>query len=361
MNETLSVHPELGREVAIATIDKELRKLWGDGEAQTNASLINLAVYSERPGALVDNSKAIRELTREHACRAILIGIDRKVSETSLRAWITAHCHLSYGSKSVCCEQLAFALTGRATGRLRNTVFAHLNSDLPLTLWWQGELSPIFSERSYSLIDRFVFDSADWSDPVTSFARLAVAAEDSERLQVQDLSWSRSFQFRVSVAALFDDPVAQAALEAIESVEIQHHPSQRNAALQLLAWLAVQAGWRDAIELDLADSRRGGARTSYSFEHRSGKTLRVTLVADPESAPLGALTIRAGELRVEVLRKAGAARLLRRVVASGHLAEAPGPVDPDDSVGLVGEQLSRGGKNSLFRKVLPRFLKLLSM
>ena len=131
MNEILSMHHELGREVPIGGIDKELHKLWAEDDARTNASLVNLAVYSEKPGSLVENSRAMRELTREHACRALLIGIDREVEETSIKAWITAHCHLSHGQKSVCCEQIAFALTGRATGRLRNTVFAHLNSDLP--------------------------------------------------------------------------------------------------------------------------------------------------------------------------------------------------------------------------------------
>ena len=72
---TLEMHPELGREVPVGSIDKELRKLWAEDEARTNASLMNLAVYSEEPGALEKNSAAVRELTAEHACRAILIGM----------------------------------------------------------------------------------------------------------------------------------------------------------------------------------------------------------------------------------------------------------------------------------------------
>ncbi|MEP4079923.1 glucose-6-phosphate dehydrogenase assembly protein OpcA [Haloferula sp.] len=360
MNETFTIHPELGREVPVGGIDKELHKLWAEDEARTNASLVNLAVYSEREGSLVENSRAMQELTREHACRALLIGIDREASEASIKAWITAHCHLSHGQKSVCCEQIAFSLTGRATGRLRNTVFAHLNSDLPLILWWQGELSPIFSERFYSLIDRFVFDSAEWSDPVGSFALIADAMDGSTQMMAQDLSWTRSFQFRVSVAALFDDPVAQDALGAIESVEIRHHPDNRVTALQLLSWLAVQAKWRDGLELGLADSRQTKNARSYSFELPAGGSVRATLVGDEASAPLGSLVIRAGEVSIEVTREAGASYLLRRVSAPGHVTESPGPVDSDNSVDAIGEQLSRGGKNSLFRKILPRFQRLLA-
>ncbi|BCX46338.1 glucose-6-phosphate dehydrogenase protein OpcA [Haloferula helveola] len=360
MSETLSMHPELGREVPIGSIDRELHQLWEEDDARTNASLINLAVYSEEPDALVRNSAAVRELTREHACRAILIGIDREAEEASIRAWITAHCHLSHGQKSVCCEQIAFALTGRATGRLRNTVFAHLNSDLPLILWWQGELSPIFSERFYSLVDRFVFDSSSWKDPLDSFSRILEASETSNRLVVQDLSWTRCYQFRVSVAALFDDPVASESAGAIQSVRIVHHPDHRLTALQLLAWLAVQAGWRDGLELHLADSRRGGNGESFSFESATGQAITATLVPDADGPPLGRLEIEAGEVRIDVVRDPGSSHLLRRLECGGHRSESPAPVDPDGSVELVGEQLSRGGKNSLYRKILPRFLELLS-
>jgi glucose-6-phosphate dehydrogenase assembly protein OpcA len=360
MNETLSMHPELGREVPVGGIDKELRNLWSEDDARTNASLVNLAVYSEKKGALEENSRAMQELTRDHACRAILIGIDREAEGASIKAWITAHCHLSHGHKSVCCEQIAFALTGRATGRLRNTVFAHLNSDLPLILWWQGELSPIFSERFYSLIDRFVFDSSEWADPITSFEKIAEAMEGSSRIVPQDLSWTRSFQFRVSVAALFDDPVALGALDAIESVVIRHHPANRVSALQLLSWLSIQARWREGLELGLADQRESKQARSYSFEHPSGGAVRATLEADESSAPLGSLVIRAGEVTVEVIREAGSRRLLRRVVAPGHTSESPGPVDSDNAVESIGEQLSRGGKNSLYRKIFPRFQQLLA-
>ena len=357
---TLSMHPELGREVSVGSIDKELRKLWEEDEARTNASLMNLAVYSEEPGSLEKNSEAVRELTAEHACRALLIGIDRTAQDASIRAWITAHCHLSHGRKSVCCEQIAFALTGKATGRLRNTVFAHLNSDLPLIFWWQGELTPIFEDRLYSLVDRFVFDSADWANPKESFGKITDAiANATKELVVQDLAWTRSFQFRVSIAALYDDPLVLAALRDIEEVEIVHHPAHRGTALQILAWLAVQAGWRDGMELDLAVNRHNKDKEGFSFEGAGGKAIAVTLTADEDSAALGLVKLSGGGVAVSVSHEAGASHLVRRIEASGHMVEAPGPVDPDDSAGLIGEQLARGGKNSLFQKILPKFRQLL--
>ncbi len=348
---TTAIHPsfhELGTEVPISEIDKELRKLWEQDDAQTNASLMNLVVYSERRGGLLENSAIVRDLTREHACRAILVEIDRSIPEPGLRAWITAHCHLAHGKKSVCCEQIAFHLTGRVTGRFRNTVFSHLNSDLPLVFWWQGELSDVFTERLVSVMNRLIVDSSGWEDPAAGFAKIGEAGQTNAELILQDLAWTRSWQFRVGLAGLFDDPIAQEALPEIGEVRIVHHPAHRNSALQLLAWLSIQAGWQPL-------SREGDC---FSFGSKSGEKSGV-LVAEEGSAPLGLLELRSGGLAVRVSREAGSPHVFREIDSPGYSANSFSPADPDEPAQLVGLQLSRGGKNSLFQKVLPRFREFL--
>lgn len=352
--------PELGQEVPVALIDKELRKLWEADDARTNASLINLVTCSEETGSLRKNSAIIRELTQEHACRAILVEFDRTVADPSIHAWITAHCHLSEGKKSVCCEQISFRFTGRVTGRFRNTVFAHLNSDLPLIFWWQGELTEVFTERLSSVIDRLVIDSAPWKDPAAAFVRLREAvAASGDNLVVQDLAWTRTWQYRLSVAALFDQPVVLQALPAITSGRIIHHPAHRSSALQLLAWIAVQSGWRTGGELGLDVVPAGGNARSYAFESSAGTPISITLEADENAAPLGLLELTAPQGSVRISRAAGAIHLTREVTMNGVSHASVGPADPDDDANLVGDQLSRGGKNSLYRKVVPRFLELL--
>jgi glucose-6-phosphate dehydrogenase assembly protein OpcA len=357
---TLSMDPELGQEVAVEGIHTALRQLWAQDEARTNACLINFAVYSEQPGSLRKNSEIVRVLTREHACRALLIEMDRGATQASIRAWITAHCHLSEGRKSVCCEQISFALTGVSRGRLRNTVFAHLSSDLPLILWWQGELSPIFEERLYSVIDRFVFDSADWENPSESFRLVDQAiSESSHPLVIQDLAWTRSYHFRLAVASLFDDPLAQQQIGAIRLVEITCHPRHRNSALQLLAWLAVLGGWRTGLELHLAISKKHGNKQGFSFEQKNGAVIEATLTFDENSAPVGLLHIAGGSLDIKVDREKASTHIHMRLAMGDHVTDTLAPAGCDDCALLIGEQLARGGKNSLFLKILPMFREML--
>jgi glucose-6-phosphate dehydrogenase assembly protein OpcA len=343
------VCPELGIEVPVPLIDLELRKLWEQDEARTNASLMNLVVYSEKPGALLENSAIIRELTREHACRAILVAIDRAIPEPSLRAWITAHCHLSEGRKSVCCEQIAFHLTGRVTGRFRNTVFAHLNSDLPLVFWWQGELSEILTERLVSVMDRLVIDSSSWADPASAFDQIEEASQSNSDLIIQDHAWTRSLQFRIGIASLFDDAAAQEALPGIHSVEIVYHPDHRITALQVLAWLAMQAGWKDLEKTE-----------GFAYQSNSGVRISTHLRADPDSAPLSAVILRAEGTTVQVTHEKDGSHVQRQIISDSYKASSLAPTDPTSPAELVALQLARGGKNSLYQKILPRFRAMLN-
>src|SRR6476646_7482856 len=120
----------LGQPVEIAQIGKELKKLWQEGEgAMTRASLINLAVYSEKPGSLEKNTQLIAKITENHACRALVIGASRESKEDCVQAWVNAHCHVSRaGAKQICSEQISFSLQGPCIKSLPSIVFSHLDS-----------------------------------------------------------------------------------------------------------------------------------------------------------------------------------------------------------------------------------------
>ena len=205
------------------------------------------------------------------------------------------------------CEQIALHLTGKVTGRFRNTVFAHLDSDLPLVFWWQGDLSGIFSERLASVIDRLIVDSSSWADPAAAFEKIEEASHSNSDLILQDHAWSRTWQFRLGVASIFDDPAAQRAIAEIDRVEITHHPDHRSSALQLLAWLAVQAGWSDGKR------ESGKAAKNFGFVSPAGIAIEAHLQEDAAAPPVSRLVLRAGSCSAVISQAAGAAHVERRI------------------------------------------------
>ena len=341
----------LGKPVEIGSIALELKKLWEEDEAATNASLMNLVVYSEKANSLVENSEAVVALTREHACRAILVEMARKAPVSEVEAWVTAHCHLAHGRKTVCCEQLSFLLKGKALGRMRNTLFANLNSDLPLVFWWQGELSDLFQERLYQLVDRLIFDSSEWAEVKAGYERLQRAVEDSHcRMGVQDLAWTRTYHFRLGVAGLFDDSIAQKMLTRVTQVRVTGQSAHWTSSWMVVAWLAVQAGW----------SLQSFEGDDFTFVRSDGGKVVVSCFHDDSGPPLQLVELSDGEALVSVSRRADDAYLNLLLDSPGHIVRQITPSDQDEQVALVAEQLSRGGKNSLFRKVWPMFTQMLN-
>lgn len=236
---------DLGTEVPLAELGKKLKQLWQSNEAKTKASLMNFAIYSEEVESLAANTEVIREVTREHACRALLIAAHPSAEEVSVRSWITAHCQLTAGGKkSICSEQIAFLIAGNSPNLVPNTVFSWLDSDLPLTLWWQGDFSPRFEPHLYAVIDRLVIDSGGWKNPLPQLRRLEQAwRHDQGGFTVNDLTWTRVLHLRLAIAAAFDEPGALDHLKKITEIQIDYGTGHRLAAKMLAAWMIDQAGW----------------------------------------------------------------------------------------------------------------------
>lgn len=237
---------EPGQPAEIGKIDRELGKLWAaSGDTKTRASLINLAIYTEDASALGANTTLIAEIAGQHACRAILIVANPLARESRARAWINTHCHLAekFGHQT-CSEQITFQLDGGSASALPNIVFSHLDSDLPLCFWWQGEFRESQDEKFWGWVDRLIFDSGPWSDPARQFAivhrigRLADA-----RTTLCDLNWTRLHRYRLAVASLFDHAGALPCLDRITSAHITAAPGCRTTALLLLGWVAAQLKW----------------------------------------------------------------------------------------------------------------------
>ena len=235
-----------GLPVDIGNIERQLGLLWEQADAgRVRASLVNLVIYSEAPDAIATNTPLLSAIAADHALRALLVQGDPQAEKSAVHAWITAHCHLrDTGKKEICSEQITFQLDGPAAGRLPSIVFSHLDTDLPLYLWWQGNLHPDPDQELWRWVDRLIIDSHTWTDPAAQFRILPEAeALGRGRLALCDLNWTRLFNLRYATAQIFDLPAARERLDRISNIVIRHAPGYRLTALQFLGWMASRLRW----------------------------------------------------------------------------------------------------------------------
>lgn len=331
----------LGTDIPIGNIDAELKKLWLADEANTRASLTNFAIYSERENSLEENTELIEEITAEQACRAILIHADPTCKDTSAKAWITAHCRIDpRGHKNICSEQITFDLCGPTGDLLRNIVFAHLDSDLPLVLWWQGDLNENFDERLYSRIDRLLVNSDKWQHPESSFVALRRAVQDTDhRLAVHDLSWSRSYHFRLAVASLFDDHAALSRLGELEKITVRHGDGVPLAARMLSTWISIRLG----LEFDAA--KGSGSR-------KDGSVIEFQHIQTEPGANLCELEFATSDAKFSITRESGSRFLRTKIECPERSHEILSPAGPERRAELISDLLARAGSNSGYREIL---------
>jgi glucose-6-phosphate dehydrogenase assembly protein OpcA len=334
-----------GLPVEIGKIDRELKHLWAEGEGSaTRASLMNFAVFCEGEKMMSETTEIISHITRDHACRAILIGMDPEKPGFPVQASILAHCHIrGAGGKQVCCEQITFLLPKDGLPLIPNIVFSHLDSDLPLVLWWRGELPEESEDQLWTWVDRLIYDSQTWAHMGKQFELLRTSIEPaSPRMMLCDLNWTRSLYLRQAVAQIFDHPEFVLSLPALETVEIVHAPGMRSTALLMAGWVGAQLQWK----LD------GTEGNTLRFQNKDGKAATITLKEEAGRA-LGSVHLIAGEASFLVAHFEGSGYLHADILLTGgREVHYLMPGGKDDMVCLLDDELMSGGKHKVYLKAV---------
>ena len=343
----------LGLQVEIGKIDIELKKLWSQSAGtMTRASLANLAVYGEEPGSLEQNTKLVAEITRNHACRAIVIGANPNAKENRVEAWISAHCHISQaGGKQVCSEQISFLLEGPCARLLPNMVFSQLDSDLPFYFWWQGELHDPMDAQLWEWVDRFIYDSQTWKNFSAQMQLVETARREAkERIVLCDLNWTRLDNLRFALAQFFDHPASHHRLAKISKVRIDFAPGFKSTATLFVGWLGAQLNWHIDEVKSSRELRFSGASTRHidvELRERNGQ-------------PIHAVALTSGDVEFRVTYAAcGDLLEVSRVQNGEKRTPQLMPAGNNDPVGLISEELIRGGPHHVYLNALNRVRDLL--
>jgi len=332
----------LGQSVDIGKIDKELKKLWHEREgAMTRASLINLAVYSEKPGSLEKNTQLIARITETHACRALVIGANRNSKENRVEAWVNAHCHVSRaGNKQICSEQLSFSLEGPCVKLLPSIVFSHLDSDLPLYLWWQDDFPEPMDPQLWEWVDRLIFDSQTWRDFGAQMRLVETAQQEAkQRIVLCDLNWTRLDKVRYAIAQFFDHPASHHHFGKIENLSIDYAPGFKSTALFLIGWLGAQLNWKVN-----QPARNGSCRLVDANNRKIDIELR-----QREGDPIGEIAINSSGIQFRVApAQCGDLLEISRSGENETALPQSMPAQSNDPVDLMTQELLRGGPHSVY-------------
>lgn len=346
---------DIGLPVATGEIERKLKELWDSETSETTrASLMNLAVYSEDPDALPRNTSHIAEITEKHACRAILIAARPGCAEANVQAWITAHCHTSKaGAKTICCEQISFLLEGDVQSMIPNIVFAHLDSDLPLYLWWQPQFPNPIEDQILTWVDRLIYDSREWTSFPEQFAILnAAVAKAKTRLTLRDLNWARTLRFREAIAQIFDDPANLPKLRRIQKITVAYGENSQTTALLLIGWLAGQLQW--TLKWRLTKGGNGVIQLEGD-----GHVIALELETRPGFS-IGSFVMEAEDLSWKFWQEKGSNYMhaqTRR--ADGTIQDALLLAPQESGAQLVSEDLSRGRNDRIYLRAIHKIAPIL--
>ena len=329
-----------------AAIERSLSELWRseqkDGQAVTRAALWNVVAHTWTPSDHAHVSQVMSVVAAAVPQRTIVIRSEPS-ARSSITSWISANCHLVGPAKQVCSEEVAIAAAGDRIDRVPPLVNALLLPDMPVAVWWHGDLPNERSTYVDSLLepaDRLIVDSS-WFDSYQDFEMVRRIAAKTTTTPA-DLNWVRLEEWRKATAALFDPPPVRKRLSRITSIRLLA-TSDRNSfgdsaeSFLYAAWLTGQGGL---------------GRIDYHFQTEkrdldSGSLSRVELGFDDGTS---ATILRDDERNVLVANYDGRVQTLEgvtRVLSRGK----------ED---LIIRQLKRPEADAVFVRVLPLAIELAS-
>jgi glucose-6-phosphate dehydrogenase assembly protein OpcA len=243
---------ESERPVDVAQIERSLAELWrneqdGDG-AVTRAALWNVVAHTATSEHHAQATEVLSLASASVPQRSIVIHANA-AAPPEISSWISANCHLVGGGKQMCSEEISIVAGGNRIHRVPPLVNALLLPDMPVAVWWIGDLPNEHEEYVETLLDpadRLIVDSSCFDSPRDLELVSRVAAKTTTI--PADLNWIRLEEWRAATASVFDPPHMRGRLSAIRRVRLVAGAKEENffgdaiESLLYAAWLTTQAG-----------------------------------------------------------------------------------------------------------------------
>lgn len=240
------------RPIDYSAIEKNLADLWrgenGDENAVTRAALWNVIAHTTSASDHTHASETLSRASEALPQRSIIIQADLK-GTSDISSWISANCHRLIGDKQVCSEEIAIIAGGSRVRHIPPLVSALLIPDMPVAVWWLGDLpneEQAYVETLLDPADRLIVDSSHF-DRVEDLIWLHQIAGRTFTAPA-DLNWVKLEDWRLVTAAIFDPPPMRERLHDIRSLKITAVGGPQSLfgdsieSLYYAAWMTGQTG-----------------------------------------------------------------------------------------------------------------------
>ncbi|HEX7190487.1 MAG TPA: glucose-6-phosphate dehydrogenase assembly protein OpcA [Thermoanaerobaculia bacterium] len=326
--------------VDYASIEQTLAELWrvekqDHDNAVTRAALWNVVAHSATPEHHTEASEVLGKASISVPQRTIVVRATPS-GPTEMTSWISANCHMLGEGKQVCSEEIAIIAGGDRVARVPPLVSALLIPDMPVAVWWLGDLPHENAEYVAALLepaDRLIVDSSQFDNP----ADLQLVARVAQKTITApaDLNWIRLEEWRIATASLFDPQVMRTKLAHVRGIRVitdsmqQNYFGEKIEGLLFSSWILAQAGCAiDRVDIEIEERqslRHGLLRVEVTMEDQSIATVErdldrgvlVTRYEGQVSVPDGVTRAHkrtADELIVRELKDPASDRLLLKVL-----------------------------------------------
>lgn len=235
--------------VEVSSIEKESAALWQAAAASEAESIgaakracqLNLFIYSPNEGAYERAAIALPEIVGRHPSRVIALITEPEAESEDLAAYISSP-PISNESRG---EQITMVAKGHAVKNLAEITLPLRNADVPMALWWLGDLpeeDPLF-EQLLAASQRLIFDSAFSLDLGNELSRARALSLTWKGGLCGDLNWLRLARCHELMRQFLDSSEAAPILSHIEKisfdvVSVTEGDAHFAQPFLLLGWLA---------------------------------------------------------------------------------------------------------------------------
>lgn len=272
------MNAEADKRVDVAAIERQLAELWRaekhDGErAVTRAALWNVVAHTWTASTHARATEVLARASARVPQRTIIVEANPEGSD-DIASWISANCHMVGGGRQVCSEEIVIVASGERVDHVPPVVNALLLPDMPVAVWWVGDLPNARQQYVETLLDpadRLIVDSAHFNS-AHDFELVSRIGEQTTTAPA-DLNWARLEEWRAATAAVFDPQPMLQRLRAIRSLRVisggDDSFGARSEGFLYVAWMRAQTGVEIPFELVSGGHQEGICEVEIRFDDSS--------------------------------------------------------------------------------------------